>query len=308
MVDQWFILSKNAGTGASHKAYEPMKYDRVRMVNISTDGYMSCSCGYIQRMLMPCRHVCAIINEAELYTPSLFHIRWYKLYNYYYKNNRATMNGCNNTKDALDSLLSSIRSNAYNMLGKYKGIYIYGTPFHKFLQSQSFIPLKDNVSQLMDNIINETNQVGYALSHPCIINPDIRVSISTPEDIETSVLNCHMNKFGCEANISVHLSQDNQAYQEDDDVNIDAVDDTYYKRGLPAYEDMMRSCSNEKQFQEYLTLMNAQHYKHVAKKGTNASYGTVGNVQLFGEDRTNKKHIGRHKSFAETLTNKFKNK
>ena len=44
-----------------------------------------------------------------------------------------------------------------------KGIYIYGTPFHKFLQSQSFIPVTDNVSQLTDNIINATNQGGYAL-------------------------------------------------------------------------------------------------------------------------------------------------
>ena len=51
MNNQWFVLSKDVGNVVSQKSYEPIKYDRVRMVTISTDGYMSCSCGYIQRML-----------------------------------------------------------------------------------------------------------------------------------------------------------------------------------------------------------------------------------------------------------------
>ena len=306
MVDQWFVLSKQVCTRPNHETYEPLKYDRVRIVTINTDGYMSCSCGYIQRMLMPCRHVCAIIKEVEFYTPSLFHIRWYKLYNYYYKNNRATMNGCKNMKDALETLLLSTRSNAYNTVGKYKGIYIKGTPFHTFLLSQSFIPVEDNVSHLMDNIINETNQCGYALSRCYTMNPNIQILKSTHDEMNNSAKKFQANEFGGNASVSVHLSQDNQQYQEDNDVNIDVNDNSYYKRGLPLYEDMMRSCTNEKQLQECLTLMSAQHYKHVAEKGTNASYGTVGTLQLFGEDRTNRKHIGRHKTFAENLTNSRK--
>ena len=307
MNNQWFVLSKDVGNVVSQKSYEPTKYDRVRMVNISTDGYMSCSCGYIQRMLMPCRHVCAIINDTKFYTASLFHIRWYKLYNYYYKNNKPTMNGCCNTKDALETLLLSIRSNAYNKSGKYKGIYMYGTPFHNFLQSKSFIPVKDHVNQLMDKIIYETNQVGYVLSNTYSINPNKMVSKSINDEQPSNILVCNNDHFGGNADVSVHLSQDNQAYQQNDGVFVNANDDSFYKKGLHLYEDMMRSCSNEKQFKECVTLMSTQHYKHIAEKGTNTFYGAVGNVQLFGEDRTNKKHIGRHKSIAESLSKKFKN-
>ena len=64
----------------------PQLYDRVRIVDIDMEGYMSFSCGYVQRMLMPCRHICAVINKKEYYVPSLFHVRWHKLYGYYYNN------------------------------------------------------------------------------------------------------------------------------------------------------------------------------------------------------------------------------
>ena len=64
----------------------PQLYDRVRVVGIDMEGCMSCSCGYVQRMLMPCRHICAVIKKPEYYVPSLFHVRWHKLYGYYYNN------------------------------------------------------------------------------------------------------------------------------------------------------------------------------------------------------------------------------
>ena len=52
--------------------------------------------------------------------------------------------------------------------------------------------------------------------------------------------------------------------------------------------------------------MSTQHYTYIAQKGTSAFYGTIGNIQLFGEDCTIKKHIGRCKSIAESLSKKFK--
>ena len=158
----------------------------------------------------------------------------------------------------------------------------------------------------MDKIINEINQVGYVLSNTYSINPSKMVSKSTNDEELSNILVSNNDHFGGNADVLVHLSQDNLAYQQNDGVFVDANDDSFYKKGLHLYEDMMRSCSNEKQFKECVTLMSTQHYKHIAEKGTNSLYGAVGNVQLFGEDRTNKKHIGRHKSIAECLSNKFK--
>ena len=56
-------IKKCAGT-IGHVSYDSSRliYDRVRIVSIDSDGFMSCSCVKVQMYLMPCRHVCAIIS------------------------------------------------------------------------------------------------------------------------------------------------------------------------------------------------------------------------------------------------------
>ena len=123
-INKWYALKKEF---TSNKSLT-MKFDRLRIVDIDAEGFMSCSCGYVQRMLMPCRHICSVLDKSENYVPSLFHIRWYKLYSYYYTksvNNEI----CSNTKEALENMLLCTRENSYCMSGKYKGIFIMNTPF-----------------------------------------------------------------------------------------------------------------------------------------------------------------------------------
>ena len=73
-TDTWFVLSKNVGIIQKLDNNEVKKFDRVCKVLIDSEGYMSCSCGYVQRMLMPCRHICAVISNPAYYTPSMFHV------------------------------------------------------------------------------------------------------------------------------------------------------------------------------------------------------------------------------------------
>ena len=84
----WWVLNKITGT-MECASYDSSKllYDRVRIVSIDCEGFMSCSCGYVQMYLMPCQHICAVIDDKQLYAPSMFHIRWHKLFNYYHGNN-----------------------------------------------------------------------------------------------------------------------------------------------------------------------------------------------------------------------------
>ena len=77
-TNKWFVLAKNVGVIQKLDDNAVIKYDRVRKVLIDCEGYMSCSCGYVQRMLMPCRHICAVIGNPAYYIPSMFHVRWYK--------------------------------------------------------------------------------------------------------------------------------------------------------------------------------------------------------------------------------------
>lgn len=63
-----------------------IRFDRVRTVTIDANQFIYCTCGYCQRFLLPCRHICAVLNDILYLEPPMFHIRWYKLFNYYYRN------------------------------------------------------------------------------------------------------------------------------------------------------------------------------------------------------------------------------
>ena len=59
----WLVL--RTGTGLKPPSLDQsqnMYYDRIRRVHIDNEFYMSCGCGYIQRYLMTCAHMCAVIK------------------------------------------------------------------------------------------------------------------------------------------------------------------------------------------------------------------------------------------------------
>ena len=78
--------NKERNEGLENNPYKPItKFQRVREVSITNDNFMTCSCGYIQRWLMPCMHICSIISDKKYLTADLFHIRWWKYFDYIYK-------------------------------------------------------------------------------------------------------------------------------------------------------------------------------------------------------------------------------
>ena len=123
---------------------------------------MTCSCGYVQRMLMPCRHICSVIDKVENYVPSLFHIRWHKLFNYYYSKS-ANDSICSKKSDALEAMLLCIREHSQHLSGRYKGIFIKNTHFMKSLEQ--FISPRDSVNELMDFIIHGIRSRGAVISN-----------------------------------------------------------------------------------------------------------------------------------------------
>ena len=60
-------------------------FQRVRSVTIDNNNFMNCSCGRHMRWLMPCVHMCCVLDDMKYYTPDLFHIRWWKHYHFMYK-------------------------------------------------------------------------------------------------------------------------------------------------------------------------------------------------------------------------------
>ena len=111
------IYKKSISGFPEKKKSSELVFQRVQTVTIDKDGYMTCTCGYVQRMLMPCTHICAVIDKPEYYVPSMFHIWWYKMFNYYYRDKQQNQY-CLKTNDAIEGLLQVTRENAYSSNGK----------------------------------------------------------------------------------------------------------------------------------------------------------------------------------------------
>ena len=127
--NSWRVLNKCSGTiGCVSYESRQLIYDRVRIVSIDSDGFMSCSCGKVQMYLMPCQHICAIISLKKYYVPSMFHIRWHKLYNYYHGNSFGVKLATHIT-GTIDNIVCWTRNNCYRQSGSYKGVYVKDTEF-----------------------------------------------------------------------------------------------------------------------------------------------------------------------------------
>ena len=62
----WFVLKKEAGT--KHPSFDESQklyYGRVIPVSIDPEGVMSCICGKMQKYLMTCTDMCAVLEEKK---------------------------------------------------------------------------------------------------------------------------------------------------------------------------------------------------------------------------------------------------
>ena len=67
--------------------------------------------------------------------------------------------------------------------------------------------------------------------------------------------NNNVSSFGCNSELFAHQSQEHVQFSQDDLPHEEAIQSNYFKLGLPAYEDMINSCSNKVQFEECMELM-----------------------------------------------------
>ena len=98
---------------------------------------------------MPCVHICAVIDRCELYTADLFHLRWWKHFNYMFKKGHSKHDKL--TRVSLEESVKFNRENHFQERdGKYKGIPLYGTLLYE---------------ELMNNIHHNTdeNDLEYSL-------------------------------------------------------------------------------------------------------------------------------------------------
>ena len=69
-MEEWWkhmVFIKKFTGAIGYASYDSSKllYDRVSIVSIDSDEFMSCSCGKIKMYVMPYRHICAIFPSKK---------------------------------------------------------------------------------------------------------------------------------------------------------------------------------------------------------------------------------------------------
>lgn len=130
---EWLVVHVNFG---KNKDVTHPHCDRVRRVHETSDGFLNCTCGETGECLLPCRHVCRIIDDVDDFTSEMFHIRWHKLYAYSISNKYESM--FKNTQPVLRKNLKETRETHYNNDGTCKGVPFPPFSLDKFSTCNDF--------------------------------------------------------------------------------------------------------------------------------------------------------------------------
>ena len=119
--------------------------------------------------------------------------------------------------------------------------------------------------------INPSENDGENNHHPITLEDNV-------EHTQTS--------FGSTSNVCVKLAQTHADYDEIVDDKLGSTSINFYKEGLPAYEEMIRTCPDMKAFEECLDIICTRHTLHVCSKGLQGANVVRKATVVFGEDIT----------------------
>lgn len=295
--DKWYVMHKDVGKHRVFNSTEPLEFDRLRIVTI-TNGYMSCTCGYEKRFLMPCRHMCAIINDRDKYTPDLFHIRWYTTYNYYFKRPFATSK-LTGVANALTEMHETTLQTAFNpSTGEYRGVPVTNTAFLNSLPSfeKSQDVLESDIYKLMLKIYDATIQ-----------KPVIRGTITmhegneeTSNDMEDDVLNIDdvddtiiPATMGGNSQITAVKTIQRLAMDDEPTPSVHRSD-IAERRLMPVFQEAMATCTSGEQIDRLFNAITHCYHQNLADAHSKNSKRGSG-TQIFGEGNYTKKKQPRRK-------------
>jgi len=303
----WYVLNKEAGTiPPNEDIANNIKFDRVRIVLLDDNQFMSCSCGYVQRYLIPCCHVCAVLEDIKYYDPSLFHIRWHKSFNYFYGNSFSP-NIAPRTNDILNRVLDDTRATSYSDSGKYKGVPLMNSNFIKDLPVFVHERLDKNIEEhsiidLMIKILEHTNTHGPVLKDSIQLcdqtsndesNTDC-IFINNGDESDDNIDGCTAH-FGGSSQTETQLSTARLAIDNAAPMNEVIQTSSYYKLALPLFEDMMNSCKTIEQFKKDCETLERRHYEHIAENRGPQQNNTTQHTYLFGQNDTKQRREARQK-------------
>ena len=288
---EWLSIHKDDFSKKESKMEAP-SFKRVRSIVVDKDGFMNCSCGKIGEYLLPCKHICSVVNDDKYFTLDTFHIRWHKQFGLLHGSSFGDENLPEQTK-LISELFDATRRSHYQRNGMYKGVPMKGNNFLKSLpEFKSIDPLDEKV-KFMLHVKDESGKKPVTSTSTSL---DM-YSSTTP--VVTNLVNCDLlgdfsllsqEEFQeCESLVPLskricHKDDESSAYHQTND-------------GFEKALDMVTTKEDVDEINMF--FFNFVNKRIAARKRHNQ---TVGDTVLFGENlKIGTKIEKRHKFLYETL-------
>ena len=324
---QWMVVHKESLNICIEKQWnskdinKKIRFTRVRKVTIDKDGFMNCSCHFPSRWLLPCSHICHIIDKVEYLTPELIHIRWWKHFNYLYKNPKTNTDF--GTKKAISDTLDMIRSTHYHEdTGQHKGIPMQDNMFLKGLKSNLFC-FEDYINHEYYDIIKAIDKMkmtdgmsliqgsDYYLKYTGVSNDnsiedttDFDRSSSTSFETNDSayIISESIDNLGAGSQVQISLSQQRTSMDEDTyskkkkrKKNNTDVDDSLntYQTLYPLFVEITNNIKSREDLQEAVSAFEKIQFQLKAQTltGNNKNNNETSFLgEIIGPRRIEKRH------------------
>ena len=289
---EWLVVHINFG---KNKDVTYPHFDRVRRVHVTSDGFLNCTCGETGEYLLPCRHVCRIIDDVDDFTSEMFHTRWHKLCAHSMSNKYESM--FKNTQPVLRKILKETRETHYNNDGTCKGVPIPPFLLDKFSTCNDF-SLCDRKKFILDHYKkSKDNPIlcgGYKQED---FQEDANVVDSNTIDYEEPVSFSMCSQS--EHKISDNVEQNKTA------IVIDANEkENIYNIINPALQAALEACETMKDAEGLNDVLMSYLFKLTSKK-RNPNADEDG-VSFFGENTSNSNEDKKRHLFAYERRHKKK--
>ena len=299
------------------------KFVRVREVTVNNDNFMNCTCGYVHRWLMPCVHICSVLEHHDYYTPSLFHLRWWKMFHYLYKS-KSNSNKIKSTTLNLKHSLDYIRENHYNENnGLYKGVPIHDSPFllnpMSNFHTESLVDENETTriiasiwkmqcedkplikgSMLYEKFISSSQHINNeGIDYMDIDNQDNIFFLLDNEEIEATNMGAGSQ---VESNLSQHRLEMNSSTTEEDVVPQESSSSVHsinaYSDLQPIFNDMIQQIKTKSQLDKAVSCLQKLNFEFKADSMKSRIINETETLML-GEVNGSRRQEIRHKFLYE---------
>ena len=309
-------LNSNEKSSSETQNAHQYQFDRVYTVNADVEDFITCSCGYVHNYMAPCRHVMAVLGDVKYIVPSLFHIRWWKQFNYYF----GTQFGISLVKEmhvSLAKVKNVMNEKSFDKNGSFRGCCLAGTDFFDvprqsnknssifkvmqavkcYIQQDGPLPRNDKAFAQYLSCFGSSNSASNSS-----LNCNVEVQRYDGSDDETGGFEFdNMNQFAGGTKEVGFLSQGSallEGYVNEQSVSTASGGDLFNR--VQAFMNTIRSQDQCERFEDFL---RNEHGRNIME---NNDYKTSDGTIMYGADISGPIESGKRRKYNHEKSNKFK--